>query len=92
MGDLGLAIITAMRDQGWLIVSRANVIVAYPPIRPGEPLRSMVIPTVLLQPGEERRLGTLLLSLIAVYGLEWPWPPEPSDGAQGGETPRLDWW
>ncbi|MBK1785123.1 hypothetical protein [Prauserella cavernicola] len=92
MGDLGTAIITAMRDQGWLLISGTNTLACYPPTRDGESLKSMVVPTVLLQQGNERRLGVLLLSLIAVYGLQWPWPPEPSDGAQGGETPRLDWW
>ncbi|UUV34368.1 hypothetical protein NQK81_13235 [Amycolatopsis roodepoortensis] len=71
MNELGSAILNAMRDQGWMVTFQGPVVAAFP--HGGE---IVVLPLVLFTEVDEQRLRIILMSLIVVHGLQWPWPPD----------------
>jgi len=88
MTKLGTRILTAMRDQGWLVVVREDddgvEYLHTISTLGGERL----VPTKLLKDESlERKLRIILMAWIVVDGLWWPWPPDHEDGIHG-EQPR----
>lgn len=84
MGELGTAILNAMRDQAWLVVIGEELVLAVPPVGP-----AAGFPVLLFEAGEERRLRVVLLNLIVTHGLQWPWPPDHREEVHG-EVPRSE--
>ncbi|MCG3757380.1 hypothetical protein [Amycolatopsis sp. Poz14] len=84
MGELGIAILLAMRDQGWLIAFHEEGMTT---VSPGGAART--VPTSLLGPENEWKLRYVLMAWIAVDGLAWPWPPD-HDELIRGEVPPSD--
>lgn len=82
MSDLGKAILLAMRDQGWMITTVDAVMRCASP--EGGP--AVFLPVTLIHEEDEHRMRVILLSLIVVYGLVWPWPPDLYPDVHG-ETP-----
>lgn len=84
MGELGTAILNAMRDQAWLVTINEVFVIAVPPVGP-----AAGVPVQLFEAGEERRLRVVLLNLIVTHGLQWPWPPDHREEVHG-EVPRSE--
>jgi hypothetical protein len=84
MGELGIAILNAMRDQGWFVMFGEKYMTAVPPEGPGAAL-----PVQLFDQGQETRLRIILLNLIVTHGLVWPWPPDHREEVHG-EVPRSE--
>lgn len=81
MNPLGTAIMVAMRDQGWLIMSSPSndAIAAISPVTGNV----NVVPSVLLNEPDETRLRIVLMALVVAEGLMWPWPPDHDDTIHG---------
>lgn len=74
MSPLGTAILTAMRDQGWLVVIDDMGEEALVFTRSAQ-MTFNLVPFSVFQDQDERRLRYVLLAYIVVHGLIWPWPP-----------------
>jgi hypothetical protein len=76
MNNLGERLMVALAEQGWLVViAGADVLVAEP-IRGREVI--LGLEWFLIE--DDSELAMTILGLVVVYGLVWPWPPEPEDG------------
>ncbi|MDQ0376638.1 hypothetical protein [Amycolatopsis thermophila] len=84
MGELGTAIILAMRDQGWTVVIIDATVFLETPAGKGR-----FAPIELFQDEHERYLRRVLLTWIVWDGLQWPWPPDHHQGIHG-EVPRSE--
>lgn len=82
MGALGIAILNAMRDQGWLVVIDRKTVTTVNPEG-----KARVIPTSLLDLENEWKLRYVLMVWIAADDLAWPWPPDHDETIKGGEVP-----
>lgn len=81
MNNLGIAVLNAMREQGWMVLVQEEVVAAFP--HGGE---VVVVPLVLFEEVDSGRLRIILMSLVVVHGLQWPWPPDHRPEING-ETP-----
>lgn len=84
MGELGTAIILAMRDQNWTVIPMDAQVYIESPKGNGR-----FAPIELFQAKYERNLRRVLLTWIVFEGLHWPWPPDHREEVHG-EVPRSE--
>jgi hypothetical protein len=76
MGELGQAVIAALRDQGWQAVVMGDEVYVAPPAQHGE-----FVPVGLFEAEDDFDLRLLVALWSMERGFVWPWPPdlEPED-------------
>lgn len=76
MNKLGERLMVALAEQGWLVVIVGADVLVAEPIRGREVI--LGLEWFLIE--DDSELAMTILGLVVVYGLVWPWPPEPEVG------------
>lgn len=76
VSKLGAEVLTALEEQSWTVAVGADEVLAASPLVGA----GWVFPVELIEHEEnEFALRLLLLQMVVLGGLVWPWPPEIED-------------
>lgn len=71
MGELGQAVMVALREQGWTAVVMGDEVYVAPPQQHGE-----FVPVALFKDEDDYSLRVLVALWVIERGFIWPWPPD----------------